>query len=83
MKKTYIAPGLLDFRMVLLAGDAWVTLEFKGGRSSGYGEYSATFSTDDPSLQYLIAQSPEFRNGRILLLDTNGYGGHDPKGYGG
>lgn len=69
MQKTYIAPGLLDFRLVLHTGRSWVTVEFSGGRSSGYGEYSATFTTDDPSLQYLIDNSPEFRSGRIFTYE--------------
>lgn len=67
MPKTYIAPGLLDLRLVLRAGTAWITVEFKGNRSSGYGEHSAKFTTDDPSLQYLIEKSPEFHTGRIYL----------------
>ena len=65
--KTYIAPGLLDLRMVIHTGTAWTTIEFKGGRCCGYGEYVATFSTDDRSLQYLIERSPEFRSGRIQI----------------
>lgn len=67
MSKTYIAPGLLDLHLVLRAGCAWLTVEFKGGRLSGYGDYAATFATCDPSLQFLIENSPEFRTGRIYL----------------
>lgn len=66
--KTYIAPGLLDLRLVLHAGRAWKTVEFKGGRSSGYGDYSARFSTDDEVLQHLIEKSPQFLSGRIRQL---------------
>lgn len=66
--KKYIAPGLLHLRLVLHAGAAWKTVEFKGGRASGYGDYAATFSTSDPSLQYLIENSPDFISGRIYLL---------------
>ena len=69
MKKTYIAPGLLDLQLVLHAGAAWVTVEFTGGRSLGYGDYSAKYSTSDPSLQYLIEHSPEYTSGRIRQLN--------------
>ncbi len=69
MSKTYIAPGLLDLRLVLRAETAWITVEFKGARASGYGEYAAKYTTDDPSLQYLIEQSPEFRSRRIYLQE--------------
>lgn len=65
--KKYIAPGLLDLRLVVHTGKAWTNIEFKGGRSSGYGDYSAAFSTSDPSLQYLIEHTPEFKSGRIYL----------------
>ncbi len=67
MSKTYITPGLLDFRLVLRVGKAWITVEFKGNRSSGYGDYAAKFTTDDSTLQYLIERSPEFLAGRITL----------------
>lgn len=70
MKKIYIAPGLLDLRMVLHAGAAWITVDFKGGRACGYGEYSASFATADPALQYLIEESPEFKSGRIFLSNA-------------
>lgn len=65
--KTYTAPGLLDLQLVLHAGKAWVTVNFTGGRVSGYGEYRASFSTDDPALQHLIESSPEYLSGRIRL----------------
>ena len=65
--KTYIAPGLLDLRLVIYTGKAWITVEFKGGRSCGYGDYIATFSTADLTLQYLIERSPEFQSGRIQI----------------
>ncbi len=65
--KTYLAPGLLDLRLVIRTGASWTTVEFRGGRSCGYGEYMASFSTADPSLQYLIESTPEFQSGRIYL----------------
>ena len=63
--KTYLAPGLLEFRLIIPTGSAWIPIDFKGGRSSGYGDYVAFFSTADPSLQYLIEHTPEFATGRI------------------
>lgn len=67
MPKIYTTPGLLDLRLVLRAGKAWITVEFKGARSSGYGDYAAKFTTDNATLQYLIEHSPEFLAGRISL----------------
>jgi hypothetical protein len=61
----YIAPGLLDFSMTIPVGDGWVRVEFTGGRSAGYGEYSAGYSTDDPVMIRLIENSREFRSGRV------------------
>lgn len=63
--KTYIAPGLLDFRLVVRAGKAWTTIDFTGGRSSGYGNCWARFSTSDAVVQAMIENSPEYRNGKV------------------
>lgn len=65
--KTYLVPGLLDLRLIVRAGDAWTTIDFTGGRSSGYGACCARHSTDDPVAQRLIENSPEFRSGRIIV----------------
>lgn len=65
-KKRYFAPGKLYFRLVMYAGNAWTTVDFKGGRAGGYGEYMAYFDTDDKALQHLIERSPEFRNGIVI-----------------
>ncbi len=63
--KTYIAPGFIEFRLVLRLGEAWVSVTFKGGRIGGYGDYQAIFTTSDPVLQYMIEQSPDFKCKRI------------------
>lgn len=65
-RKRYLAPGKLDFRLVLHAGSAWTAVDFKGGRASGYGEYTAYFETADGALQHLIECSPEFLSGKII-----------------
>lgn len=69
-RKTYVAPGLLDLRMVLPAGKAWITVDFTGGRSSGYGTRWARFATDDAAVQGLLERSAEFASGKITLLDS-------------
>jgi len=67
--KTYLAPGLLDLRLIVRAGSAWTTVDFTGGRSSGYGSCCARYSTADPVMQRLIENSPEFANGRIIIKE--------------
>lgn len=69
--KTYLAPGLMEFRLVLHVGEAWIPVNFKGGRLGGYGDYQAIFSTDDPILQYAIEQSPEYNSRRIIGCKRN------------
>ena len=71
MRKTYYAPGLLDLQLVLHAGKAWTTVHFTGGRLSGYGDYRASFTTDDTTLQALIEKSRDFLSGRIRLATQN------------
>ncbi len=65
--RTYVAPGLLDFTLMLKAGKAWTTVEFSGGRSSGYGNFWARFTTDDEVIAHMIENSPEFRKGKVRL----------------
>lgn len=69
-KKTYMAPGLMELRLVLHVGNAWIPVVFKGGRRGGYGDYQALFSTDDPTLQYVIERSPEYLSRRIVLCKS-------------
>lgn len=61
----YIAHGMLDYSMVIPVGAGWVRVEFKGGRSSGYGNYSASYTTDDKVMQAIIEGSPDFQSGKI------------------
>ena len=67
VSKTYMAPGLMELRLVLHVGNAWIPVVFKGGRRGGYGDYQALFSTDDPTLQFVIERSPEYLSRRIVL----------------
>ena len=71
MIKTYMAPGLVDFKLVLRAGPAWVAVDFIGGRANGFGQHSAVFTTAEKPLQYLIEKSPEFLSGKIVIKPNN------------
>lgn len=71
-RRTYLAPGLLDLTLRLRAGAAWTVVEFTGGRSSGYGNYWASFTTEDDVIAYLIENSPEFQSGRIISGGNEG-----------
>ncbi len=62
---TYMAPGLMELRLMLRVGAAWIPVTFKGGRRGGYGDYQAIFTTSDAALQYMIEQSPEYKSQRI------------------
>lgn len=67
MTKKYIAPGLIDLRLVVRAGKAWAAIEFESGRSTGLTARWASLTTDDPVTQRLIEDSREWKNKRIIL----------------
>lgn len=69
-KKTYLAPGLLDLRLIVRADGAWATVDFTGGRNSGYGSCCARYSTDNPVMKRLIEATPEFISGKIILKSS-------------
>lgn len=62
---TYIVPGMVDYRLTLRAGKAWMTVEFTGGRSAGFGCRDATLTTDNEALQAMIEASAPYREQRI------------------
>lgn len=67
-EKTYVAPGLREFRLMLASDGVTVTVCFAGGRSTGYAVRPASFTTSDGCLQHLIEKSREFASGKIKLL---------------
>lgn len=66
-KRRYVAPGLIDFNLMLHAGEAWTIVRFSGGRTSGLNNLWAHYTTDDEVIQHLIENSPEFRQGRVTI----------------
>lgn len=64
--KTYLARGLLDYRMVLKTGGVTLRLLFSGGSMSSNGVIPARYTTDNEAIQKLIEKSPQFKNGRII-----------------
>lgn len=72
MRKTYGAPGLMEWHAIIPAGRSSVRVNFNGGSMSGYGSFPARFSTDNEALQKLIERSSYFSEKRIMLLSTEG-----------
>lgn len=73
MKKTYGAPGLMEWQALIPAGKTTVRINFSGGAMSGYGSFPARFSTDNEALQRLIENSTYFADKRIVLLSVEGH----------
>lgn len=72
MRKTYGAPGLMEWHALIRTGRSKVRIPFTGGSQSGYGAVPAQFTTDNAVLQRIIETSGYFRSGRIRLLETVG-----------
>ena len=69
MMKTYIAKGLLDFRMSVEVGGAIIRILFSGGSMSANGVIPSRYSTDNPALQKIIEGSQQYKSGRVQLLN--------------
>lgn len=69
--KKYGVKGLLEYHAVFRVGGASVHVPFTGGTLTGYGVAPATYATSDAFLQYAIEHSPEFNQGKIVLLHTS------------
>lgn len=74
MKKTYLAPGFMEWQAIIHVGRATVKLNFTGGTFTGYGQAPASFETDNPVLQRLIEMSDLFRERRIVLKESDRIG---------
>lgn len=69
-RKTYVARGLLDFRMALNIGVAIIRITFSGGSMGSNGVISARYVTDNEAIQHIIEKSDYFKSGKIYLLNT-------------
>lgn len=72
IRKTYGIRGLLDYIMQIPVGKSLMTIHFKGGAMTAYGEVPATYSTSNPIVQEIIESSRQYKNKRIELIDVSG-----------
>lgn len=71
MRKTYAARGLLDWQMALNVGGAILKICFSGGSMGSNGVVPARYVTDNEAIQHLIEKTPQFKKGKIILLDCH------------
>jgi len=67
-KTTYGVYNLIEWHALLRLGKATVKVQFTGGSITTQGVTPATFTTEDPVIQFAIERSPEFRNGKIKVV---------------
>lgn len=65
---TFIAPGLLEFKMTLNVGGALLPICFSGGSMGSNGVLPARYTTDNQAIQKIIMESPQFKSKRIRRL---------------
>ena len=70
MKITYFAKGLLEFRMNINLNGAILKINFTGGTMGSNGVIPARYETDNPAIQKIIRESPQFKSGKILALPS-------------
>lgn len=67
-RKSYGVSGLMEWTVLVPAGNSFLRVEFTGGTMNGYGISPATFTTSDPVVQRIIEESVLYRSGRIRSL---------------
>lgn len=67
-KTTYGVYNLIEWHALLRMGKATVKVPFTGGSITTQGVTPATFTTEDPVIQFAIEKSPEFLNGKIKVV---------------
>lgn len=67
-KKTYAILNLAEKHTYFHLGKTKVRVSFTGGVITKKGVTPATFTTDDPIVQFAIEQSDRFKNGAVTLL---------------
>ena len=67
-KTTYGVYNLIEWHARLRMGKATVKVAFTGGSITTQGVTPATFTTENPVIQFAIENSPEFHNGKIRVV---------------
>lgn len=67
-KTTYGVYNLVEWHAILHMGKATIKVPFTGGSITTQGVTPATFTTENPVIQFAIEKSPEFINGKIKIV---------------
>lgn len=67
-KTTYGVYNLIEWHALLRMGKATVKVHFTGGSITTQGVTPATFTTENPVIQFAIEKSPEFACGKIKIV---------------
>lgn len=70
--KTYGVRQLMEFGLIITIGEQHKEILFTGGVNMADGtQIPATFTTNNPIVQYSIEQSPEYKTGRVFEIKSN------------
>lgn len=67
-RTTYGVYNLIEWHALLQMGKATVKVPFTGGSMTTQGVTPATFTTENPVVQFAIERSPEFKTGKIKVV---------------
>ncbi len=67
-RTTYGVYNLIEWHAQLKMGKATVKVLFAGGSITASGVTPATYTTEDPVVQFAIESSPEFKSGKIKVV---------------
>lgn len=67
-RKTYGVYNLVEWIAQLRMGKAFIKVPFTGGSITTQGVTPATYTTENPIIQFAIERSPEFINGKIKVV---------------
>lgn len=70
MKMTFICPGLIERELTLHADGVEIPLKFTGGSMGYNGVIPGRYVTDNAAIQHIIMHSKQYKDKRIVLLES-------------
>lgn len=79
LQRIYGVYGLMDYTINVRLGNRVLKIPFTGGATTGNGVRPATYTTNNPVVQYAIESSPIFKSGRVKIIRSIGQAEPTPK----
>lgn len=79
LQRVYGVYGLMDYTINVRLGNRILKIPFTGGATTGNGVRPATYTTNNPIVQFAIESSSIFKSGRVKIIRSIGQADSVPK----